>query len=100
MTLCAKRHPASVPLSTLPDVTRTHLSGPLGEASGGIIMTGPLLPQAGRIQTAGLQEFHLGTPETQDRRFLGLRSGVLMFFFSFIGLVSMKVLIATLAVNS
>lgn len=64
-------------------------------------MTGPLLPQAGRIQTAGLQEFHLGTPETPDRRFLGLRSGVLMFFFfSFIGLVSMKVLIATLAVNS
>lgn len=43
-------------------------------------MTGPLLPQAGRIQTAGLQEFQLGTPGTPDRRFLGLRSGVLMFF--------------------
>lgn len=27
-------------------------------------MTGPLLPQAGSLQTAGLQEFHLETPGT------------------------------------
>lgn len=43
-------------------------------------MTHSLLPQAGSLQTAGLQEFHLGTPGTPDRRFLGLHSGVLMFF--------------------
>lgn len=44
-------------------------------------MTGPLLPQAGSLQTAGLQEFHLGTPGTSpDRRLSGLRPGVLMFF--------------------
>lgn len=59
MTLHAKRRPASVPLSTLPDVTRTDLSGPPG---GDFRRYSTLLPQAGSLQTAGLQEFHLGTP--------------------------------------
>lgn len=31
-------------------------------------MTGPLLPQAGSLQTAGLQEFHLETPGTPPRQ--------------------------------
>lgn len=47
-------------------------------------MTGPLLHQGGSLQTAGLQEFHLGTPGTTPphthRRFLELCSDALMFF--------------------